>query len=694
MTTSRTTCPLCEARCGLLVELDAGGAPIGVRGDTEDPLSRGHLCRKSRALVAQQASRRALARPLRRRGDRWVATDWDDTLEEVGQRLAAIQDQYGRDAVAVYFGNPVAFDYATMLHGKLLIDELGTANRYSAASLDGLPPMVAAQLMYGHHLLLPVPDLDRTAFLLVLGANPVVSNGSMMTAPGLARRLKSLRERGGHLVVVDPRRTATARMADEHVALRPGTDVLLLLALLHVVFADRLARPGRLRALARGWEELEGACEAFVPERVSVATGVRGATIRRLAHALAAAESAACYGRVGVSTQPFGATCAWLIGALNVVTGNLDRPGGAMFPQPAVDLVRLALLAREPRGFGAPARASGLPSFAGERPVAGLAAEIEAPGAGRVRALVSVAGNLAVSAPGATRLARAVEGLELYVSIDRRLTAGNARAHLVMPPAAPLTRDHYGLVTSAMAVRNTAKYTPAVVERGPDERHDWEILDGLRAAIAAARGLRRTPRSLAGAAVARVGHRRLLDVALRAGPYPRLSLRRLAHEPAGIDLGPLRPRLPAALRTPDRCIDLAPARLLADLWRAERLVARTPRDSDGLALVGRRLEATANSSLHGVLRPSSVTRATLLVHPVDAAVRGFTDGASVTVRAATGAVTAIVELSDEVRPGVVSLPHGWDAPNYNALTDPAQVDPASGTAVFSGIEVCVERAGE
>ena len=704
------TCSLCEAMCGLAIEVE-GDRILSIRGDEADVFSRGYLCPKAVALKDLHEDPDRLRTPLRRRGSDWEEIGWDEALDLAAERLASVQRAHGRHAVAVYQGNPTVHNYGALLYGQLLLRALRTRSRYSATSVDQLPHMLASLLMFGHQLLLPVPDIDRTAFFLVLGANPLVSNGSLMTAPGIEKRLRALRARGGRLVVVDPRRTETAAMADSHLAIRPGTDALLLLALLQVVFEEDLARPGRLEPMLTGLAEVRALAREFPPERVAVATGLAAADIRSLARAFAQAPAAVAYGRVGVSTQEFGGACAWLVNVLNAVTGNLDRAGGAMFTRPAVDVVALADRAGQRGHFDkGRSRVRGLPEFGGEWPAAVLAEEMETPGEGQVRAFVTVAGNPVLSTPNGVRLERALAGLDFMVSIDPYLNETSRHAHLVLPPVSPLERDHYDLVFHLLAVRNTARYSPALFTPPKGARDDWQILHGLATRLEARRG-RFSPSSWITRAAGRLGPRGVLALLLRTGPHGRglrawgggLTLGALEHAPHGIDLGPLTPALPGPLRTGDRRIALAPAPLVADVARLRARLGAA--EAGGLSLIGRRDLRSNNSWMHNSVRlTKGRDRCTLLMHPGDAAARGFRDGDRVRVRSRVGEVEATLSVTDDMRPGVVSLPHGWGhhrpgtrlrvagerpGASLNDITDDREVDILSGTSVLSGVAVDV-----
>jgi anaerobic selenocysteine-containing dehydrogenase len=709
------TCSLCEASCGLRVEV-SDGRIVSIRGDQEDPLSRGHVCPKAPALRDLQGDPDRLRQPVRRTATGWEGVTWASALDEAAERLHAVQRTHGRDAVATYLGSPTAHDHGALLFAPLLLRTLGSRNRFSAASLDQLPHMLAARLMMGHQLLVPVPDLDRTRHLLIIGANPLVSNGSMMTAPDVRRRLRAIRERGGKIVVVDPRRTETARAADEHVFIRPGTDAPFLLAALREVL-DCGARLRHLARLSDDLDTLRRAVQEFTAERAAAHCGIPADVIRRLSREFLEADSAVAYGRFGASTQPFGALCQWAILALNACSGNLDREGGAMFTLPAFDVVRgPRLLAASPGGFGRwRTRVRGLPEFAGELPAAALAEEILTEGDGRVRGLLTFAGNPVLSAPNGTRLDRALGTLDFMVSIDPYVNETTRHAHLVLPPTTPLERSRYDPVFLALAVRNVARYSPPVLRPPAGALHDWQILLELRRRLERLRGTRRVAGAVEHLALRRLGPDGLLDVALRAGPYGGglnalrgLRLAALRAAPHGIDLGPLKPCLPERLSR-GRRISLAPAPFLRDLERLRyAFPTAAATRSEGLVLVGRRGLRDDNSWMHNA--PSLATgrpRCTLLMNPEDARPLGLADGDGVKVASGVGAITVAVELTEDIMRGVVSLPHGYGhgrdgarlstaariaGASVNDITDDARLDALCGTAAFGGTPVTVSPA--
>jgi anaerobic selenocysteine-containing dehydrogenase len=747
------TCPLCEAGCGLEITLHQGQV-TRIRGDREDVFSRGYICPKGSTLKQLHDDPDRLRTPLVKQGNVWREVGWDEAFGEVERRLGEVIERHGRDAVAVYLGNPNAHNLAGAFYVKPLVRALGTRNVYSASTVDQRPKEITAGLMFGTALSVPVPDVDRTDYLLVLGANPVVSNGSLATAPDWPGRLDALLARGGRLVVVDPRRSRTAEVATEHVTIRPGADAHLLMAMVHVLFAEGLVRLGSAAGLVTGLEAVERASRPFSPSAVAAVTGLEPGTIRRLARELAAAPAAAVYGRVGTTTVAFGTLTSWLVDVLNVCTGHLDRPGGAMFPKAAVGAANTRGRPRFGRGvaFGRwGSRVRGLPETYGELPAVCLAEEIDTPGPGQVRALVTVAGNPVLSLPNGARLDAALAGLEFMVSVDCYLNETTRCADVILPVPSPLQKGHYDVFLYQLALRNVAHYSPPVLpldEGAPDE---WEVLARLvliasGAGVGADSGV--DPAAVGEAVVAplvaaaaadeaspayglepaeiarrldgsgRRGPERILDLLLRSGPYGDgfgapghehgLSLDVLMDRPHGVDLGPLTPRLPEVLRTPSGLVELAPDLLLADMARLEAALAESP-PGGGFVLVGRRHLRSNNSWMHNLtVLVKGRPRCTLVVHPEDAARLGLADGEPAEVVSRTGQVTVPVEVSDAIRPGVVSIPHGWghalpgvrlgvaaahSGVNSNLLGDEELYDPLSGNAVLNGIPVEVRPAG-
>jgi anaerobic selenocysteine-containing dehydrogenase len=735
MAVAFATCPLCEAGCGLELTVSDGSVER-IRGDADDVFSRGFVCPKGASLKELHDDPDRVRTPLvRDAGDALRPASWDEAFAEIDRRLNAIWEAHGRQALGLYFGNPSAHNLSELIYGRVLAKALQTRNIFSASTVDQYPKQMASALMFGNGATVAVPDVDRTDHLLILGANPLASNGSLLTAPDMRGRLRAIRARGGKVVVVDPRRTRTAREADEHHFIRPGSDALLLFAVAHTLFDEGLTDVGVLAPHVAGIDEVRELAEGFVPEEVADACGIASGAIRRMARELAAAPRAAVYGRIGTTTQRFGTTASWLVDVLNILTGNLDRPGGAMFPRPAAGSSNTA---GEPgRGRGArfgrwQSRVRGLDEVFGELPVACLAEEIETPGDGQIRALLTVAGNPVVSTPNSERLAAALDGLDFMVSVDIYVNETTRHADVILPGPSPLQRSHYDLALLGFAVRNVANYSPPALERDPQVPEEWETLlrlagiatgQGPAADVAAidrfvayevarrqasdpSSGLYgRDPEELLAELEPRVGPERILDLQLRGGPY-RMTLAELEAAPHGIDFGPLEPRMPEVLRTPSGQIELAPEPLVADVARLQAALSEPVNGT--MTLVGRRELRSNNSWMHNL--PTLVRgkeRCTALVHPDDAERLGLADGEEAVVRSRAGEIVVPVEVTDEVMPGVVSIPHGWghDLPgvslgvagehagtNTNVLADELVVEPLSGTAVLNGIPVELEPA--
>lgn len=700
VTTHRRACHLCEAICGLVIEVQ-GDDIRSIKGDAHDPLSRGHICPKAVALKDIQNDPDRLRQPMRRLrdvgdGQRWEPMAWEDAFDLVAERIVGIRHAHGDDAFAVYMGNPSVHNYGILTHQGALFSYLRTNNRYSATSVDQLPQHLVSLWLYGHKDLLPVPDIDRTDYFLMLGANPVASNGSIWTVPDVTRRIDALTARGGRLVVIDPRRTETAEHADAHHPIRPGTDMLFLAALLHTLFEEDLVNPGRLAAFVDGLDTVRPALQPFAPEAVEAATGIAAATIRAIAREFAAAESAVCYGRMGVSTQAFGTLNHWLIQLVNIVTGNLDRPGGAMFTRPAVN----DFSKTRPGRFGRFAsRVSGLPEFGGELPVAVMAEEMLTPGEGQIRALFTCAGNPVLSTPNGRQLDRALAGLEFMVSLDLYINETTRHADVILPPTAPLEHDHYDLAFHTLAIRNTARFNEAVFEKPEGAMHDWEIFSELGRRVAERLGIE---------AREQIAPAAMIDALLKAGNYGEgaghdaaLDLEKLREHPSGIDLGPLEPALPGRLVGEQTSINVALEACLKDLGRAQAAIE--PRAE--LMLFGRRHVRSNNSWMHNYRRlVKGKSRSALLMHPDDLRERGLNDGQLAEIKSRVGAERVRLQESDAVMPGTVCLPHGFghqregvrlgvagalEGASLNDLTDDQAVDPISGNAVLNGTPVTI-----
>ncbi|MGM9379454.1 molybdopterin oxidoreductase family protein [Streptomyces antibioticus] len=734
--TALRICPLCEATCGLTLTIE-GTAVTGARGDRDDVFSKGFICPKGASFAAVDGDPDRLRTPLVRRDGELREATWAEAFDAVAAGIRPLIERYGPHAVGIVLGNPNVHTVAGALYPPLLVAGIGTRSLFTASTVDQMPKHVSSGLLFGDANAIPVPDLDRTHHLLLIGANPLESNGSLCTAPDFPGRLRALKARGGTLTVIDPRRTRTARLADRHVDIRPGTDALLLAAMAHTLFEEDLTDLGALADHVEGLDELRAAMADFTPEAVAPACDVEAATIRALARELAAAPTAAVYGRIGSCTVPHGTLGSWLVDVLNILTGNLDRPGGALFPQAATD--RTPRPAGPGRGFRLGrwhSRVGRHPEAKGELPLSALAEEIDtATEDGEpIRALLVVAANPVLSAPDGDRLDKALGSLDFMVSVDPYLNETARHADVVLPPPPPSQSPHHDFAFNTLAVRNQVRYNRPAVPLEDGRTAETEILARLVLAVTGMHGADpaavddlvigqtlgkavteahspvhgRDPEELAALLTGDNGPERRLDLMLRLGPYgdgfgarpDGLTLDRLLDHPHGIDLGPLRPRLPQPLKTRSGRVELLPAPIADDLPRLRQALRERPA---GLVLVGRRHLRSNNSWLHNVPALTGGTnRCTLHIHPEDAERLGLRDGGAVRVKGAGGEVTAPAEITDGVRRGVVSLPHGWghDRPgtrlghaatdpgvNVNQLLDGSLLDPLSGNAVLNGVPV-------
>ena len=724
-------CPLCEACCGLEFKVQDGQVK-SIRGHEQDVLSQGYLCPKGVALKDLHEDADRLRTPLIKRNGVHQSATWEEAFAEIERRLPPIIAAHGRDATAVVVGNPSAHKIGLLSYFPKLVRALGTQNVFSASTLDQMPKQLASGMMFGHWLSIALPDIARTDLLLVIGANPLASNGSMWTVPDFKGKARAMQARGGKLIVIDPRRTETAAIADAHHFIRPGADVFLLAAMLHTLFAENLVRLGAVQNCVNGVDEVQAAVAPFSPEAVSERCGMPAPTIRHLARQLAGTERAAVYARIGTCTQEYGTLASWLVDALNVLTGHLDVPGGAMFAKAAAFAANTAGRAGVGKGISTGrhhARVSGAPEVFGELPMTCLAEEIETPGPGQVRALITVATNPVLSSPNGPRLARALDSLDFMVSLDIYLNETTRHADVILPGLSPLEEMHYDLAFPQLSWRNHARYSPPVLPRPAGQPEEWQTLLKL-AAIVQNKGTQvdadalddeqfaQDAQRLFGAHADAVIHatqglrgpQRVLDMALRSGPYgdgfglkpEGLNLAKVmaSNSNGGIDLGPLQPRIPELLRTPSGKIELAPESFIADLQRALADLQRPPPD---LMVIGRRDLRSNNSWMHNLpLLAKGPMRCTVLVHPIDAARLHLTDGALATLENGGSQVQAQVQISEQMMPGVVSLPHGWghDLPgtrlalaaqrpgaNLNALLDDRLRDPLSGNAVLGGVAI-------
>lgn len=744
------TCNLCEAMCGIEITHDQGQI-LSIKGDPQDPLSKGHICPKAVALQDLHEDPDRLKYPLLKTPDGWEQISWDNAFNEVASRIRNIQAKHGNNAVGIYVGNPTIHNMGSMLTLLPFLSALGTSNRFSATSVDQLAPMLVAMKMFGNQLLLPVPDIDRTDMMICLGANPMASNGSLMTAPGFKNRIKALQERGGKLIVIDPRRTETAKIADEHHFIRPGTDALLLMAMLHTLFREDLVDTDRLTNYLQGVNIVKNLVVGFTPQKVARVTGLKAKDIRQLAMRFAKSPSACFYGRMGASTQEFGTLTNWLITVFNTLTGNLDEPGGVMFTRPAVDLPGLADVGGNTGSFNSrKSRVRKYPEFGGEFPATTLADEILTPGKGQIRAMITSAGNPVLSLPDGRKVDKALQQLDFMVSIDFYLNETTRHADIILPPTGPLEHGHYDLVLNMVSVRNTAKYSAPLYKPMPDTRHDWQIFNELTRRLQSHSPLKWAASEAQYMAIKKLGDEGILDLALKTGPYgsqpeafsdvqkrfthfmykrfPRggisklldispfsrhtrqephnLSLKKLKQNPHGIDLGPLQSCLPERLATKGKIINLVPKLFMKDIVRLQQRLDKKGKPApDSFVLIGRRDVRSNNSWMHNSERlVKGKNRCTALMHPDDASRLGLMDGATITVSTRVGEIELPVQLSEDIMPSVLCVPHGWGhhrsgtqlsvaqknaGVSINDITSDTSIDAITGVAAFSGQQVTV-----
>lgn len=690
-------CNICEAMCGVEIKYQDKQI-ISIKGDKNDPFSKGHMCPKALGLQDFYEDKDRLKTPIKRTDNGWVELTWDEAYAEIAERFGEIQSTFGKNALGVYLGNPNAHNVGNALFLKPFMKSLGTINRFSSASTDQMPHHVASNYMLGNGMLIPVPDIDRTDFMLIIGGNPVVSNGSMMTAPGVLQRMKGIQQRGGKVVVVDPKRTKTAKIADQHLFIRPEKDALLLLSMIHCVFENKRVNLRHLAPLIDNVEQLESLVKGYSPEDVSAHVGIESGAIRTLASEMMSANSAVCYSRMGASTQTFGGLCQWLTIVFNIVTGNFDREGGAMFPLPAFNLLR-----QKDRGipstFGRhTSRVKQLPFFNGEFPVATLADEILTEGEGQIKAMITVAGNPVLSTPNGQQLATAFKQLDYMVSLDIYLNETTKHANIILPAASGIQNSHFDIFFNSFSVRNTAKYSAPLFEKDENQKADWEILKELSAHIT-------------GTPVSPYTPEMILDMELKSGPYgdQGMSLQMLKDNPHGVDLGPLKTSLTERLLTADGKINLIPQLYVDDLPRLQAVMEQPAKNSDyPFELIGRRLTKSHNTWTQNSARLiKGRNSCTLEVHPEDAKALGITKGQLLNVSSNVGQINIEAEITDDIQQGVVCMPQGWGhnqkdtqmnvaatqpGVSINDLTDANRVDLLTGNAALNGTPVAIKIA--
>lgn len=695
-------CHLCEAICGLEIKTQ-GDEILSIKGDKEDPISQGFICPKATAIADIHNDPDRIRTPMKRIGDQWHAISWQEAIDTTAQRLVDVQTEHGEDSVAFFAGNPGVHNYGNMTHGASLRRVVKTKNHFSATSLDQLPHQLTSHAMYGHQFLIPIPDIDRTQMMVILGGNPLASNGSIMTMPNAPKRFKDLQARGGKLVVIDPRRSETANVADQHLFVRPGSDAYVLMAIINTLFSENLVNTKHLSDHLDGLDTVKNAVKDFSLELAESQSGIPASTIKTLATELAETEKAVIYGRMGVSVQEFGALCQWAIQIINILIGALDNEGGAIATSPAFAYVKKGT----PGGghFNLfKSRVSGLPEFGGELPAVAMAEEMLTPGEGQIKAMVTIAGNPVISSANASELDKAFAGLDFYVAFDFYINGTTRHADIILPPTSPLEHDHYDIAFFRLAVRNSVRFNQPVFEPDEDALHDWQIFNAVSAKIAELKGKDFRPLPAPDVIVAKgIEH----DHYGKANqPEVALTLDKIKANPHGIDLGPLKPGLVNRLATDSGKIMCAPEFLINDLDRLAE--SATEKADNELLLIGRRHVRSNNSWMHNYHRlVKGKPRWQLMMHPDDMHARGLEDESQVTIQSRVGEVTTTVIATDEVMKGVVSLPHGWghkkyavkmgiasqqEGVNCNELTDDKFIDKVSGNAALNGVPVTVVAA--
>ncbi len=690
------TCNLCEAMCGLEITHKEKKV-ISIVGDKKDPLSKGFICPKSQALKDLYEDKDRLKQPLRKTEKGWEEISWEEAFDEVEIQIKKIQEKYGNNSVATYQGNPNVHNLGAMLYGAPFLKSLKTKQKYSATSVDQLPHHIASLKMFGHQMLIPIPDIERTDYLLILGANPGASNGSLLTAPGFSQKIKNIQKRGGKVINIDPRYTETSKISSQHFYINPGKDALFLLTLLHVIFQNGIREKTHLSDHLKGLEDIKKIAKQYTPKKTAHLIGIESTEIQKIATDFLNSETAVCYGRMGVSTQEYGGICQWLINVLNIVTNNMDKVGGAMFTKPAIDLVFMTGAQGKVGNFDRyRSRVHNLPEYSGELPVATLADEILTKGKGQIKMFICTAGNPVLSTPNGKKLEKALEELEFMVSIDIYLNETSKYANIILPSTNGLETLHYDLVFHQLAIRNTAKISEILFEKNENQKHDWQILNELTERITGKKNIS-TPEMM-------------LDHMFKFSPYyeENLSVKKLREHPNGIDLGALQPLLTKRIFTLDKKINISPKIFIDDLKRLDKEFFKDNNEEKinyPFALIGRRHLRNNNSWMHNSkLLMKGKNRCTVLMNSKDAQNLSILNHQKVKLTSNVGSIILPVEISDEMKEGVLSIPHGFGhnrggtkiklaeknaGESINDLTDDFKIDQLTGNANFSGTRVKV-----
>ena len=701
-------CNVCEATCGLVIKYQENKI-ISIKGDENDPLSKGHICAKGVALQDVYYDEDRLKQPIKKTKEGWQKISWDQAYDEVIANIKKTQKQYGNDAVAMYVGNPTVHNMGAMMFMPMFSKALNTKNRYSATSVDQLADQLAAYLLFGHQLLVPVPDLDRTDCLLIIGANPVVSNGSMMTAPKVAQRIKDIRKRGGKVINVDPRFTETSKISDQHVYINPAADAYLLLSMLNIIFKKGYENLRHVKDYTHDLDDIKALVKEYTPESVAKITGIEAHIIESMTETFCQAKSACCYPRFGASTQKFGTMTQWLGNILNIVTGNFDRAGGVMFAKPAVDILAPALKHKNSKVFAKKhSRIRGLPSFAGELPVSALADEILTEGNGQIKMLITNSGNPVISTPNGNKMDKALYSLDFMVAIDFYVNESSRHANIILPPTSALERPHYNLAFHTLAVHNTAKYSETLFAPQKDQRSDMQIFVELWSRLQPTRLINKFKTWVAKRYIYKMGESGMIDERLKKGPYPDLNLAKIIESKHGVDLGALEPCMPERLFTAGKNIRLMPDEIKADIPRLSQNLHAEKIDTEfNMLLIGRRDPRTNNSWMHNSYRMvKGKQRCVALINTLDAKQYELQEGENITVTSIIGEIVLPVGITDDIKTGIVSIPHGWGhvfddiqlkvakqhaGVNINILMDEKEIDEVSGNAVLAGVPIKIER---
>lgn len=695
-------CHLCEAICGLEIKTQ-NDEILSIKGDSNDPVSHGFICPKATAIADIHTDPDRLRKPIKKVNGQWIVISWQEAIDLAAKKIVSIQEKHGNNAIGFYAGNPNVHNYGNLTHGTLLRRAVKTRNNFSATSLDQLPHHLTSYAMYGHQFFIPIPDIDRTDLMVIFGGNPLASNGSIMTMPNAPKRLKALQQRGGKLIVIDPRRTETANVSDQHLFVKPGKDAYVLLAIINQLFTENWLNTDHLEPYLKGLDQIRTSVNGFSLALAESQSGIPSEQIKELAYQLSHTDKAVCYGRMGVSVQEFGALCQWAIQVINIMIGALDSIGGALLTSPAFAYVQKDL--PQAGHFNLfKSRVSGLPEFSGELPAVAMAEEILTEGEDQIKAMVTVAGNPLIASANSNELNTAFQTLDFYIAIDFYINATTRHADLILPPTGPLEHDNYDIAFLRLAVHNSARYNPVIFDADSDALHDWQIYNALAGKISELKGQAFKPLPAPDLLIAKgiehgfYGKQHNPDIAL--------TFEKLKQSPHGIDLGPLQTGLVKRLCTEDQKINCAPGFILADIPRLQKAANRA--NPNELLLIGRRHVRSNNSWMHNYHRlVKGKPRWQLMMHPDDLASRQLEDNSEVTIKSRVGQLTTTVIASDELMPGVVSLPHGWghnkkgvklriateqEGANCNELTDSKLIDQLCGNAALNGVPVQVCKA--